>query len=274
MIEIFPFIFKYLIILFNCVLLTKYYSSFLLPKNKDISLKYTKLGFGVGCFISQYLIECILASLPIHIALSIGTIALCILSFILALFFFEPKIKTHIFLLGSFFAIREIGLLISFSIFSLIINMNTTFLNILIQYSILTSLENQITFINIFSITSFIIFALLYIIIFVLSLWYINKIYLYKYRVISLSELIYLMLPCFSGFTISVIIKVILYKPGGDGITMLFKDIPYMSFLMPLVGFILLFSLLATIKIFHKLVNLYIVDKEKAVLHRDRKSVV
>lgn len=268
MVETLSMVVKYFINFLNAVMLAKYYSTFLLPKNKKASVSNIQIGFGSVCFLLQCLIDFILVGLPTHIILTVGTIVLCVGIFVFSLLFFEHKIRIQIFLLSSFFAIREIGLLISFSLFSLTSNMNISFLNLLTRLGVLTTSESQIVFIDIFSFVPFIVFTLFYASILDFSLRYVDKKYLYKYHMISLPELLYLLLPCFSGISISIIIKSILYKPGGNGITMLFKDIPFISLLMPLVGFILLFSLLATVNYFHKLVKLYIEEKERAVLHK------
>lgn len=268
MIEILSVIIKYFIIFFNAIMIAKYYSVFLVAKNEKIPIGYIQIGFGSGFFLLQSLIDYILSGLPIHVDLSVGTILLCVTTFILSLLFFEYKIKMLFFLLCSFFAIREIGLLISFSIFSLTLNMNTPFMNFLTQLGILTTSENQIAFVDIFSFISFIVFTLLYVSILFLSLMHNNKRYLYKNHMVSFPELLYLLLPCFSGFFISIIIKAILYKPDGNGITMLFKETPFIGLLIPLLGLILLFSLLASVTFFHKSVKSYIEEKEKAVLHK------
>jgi len=214
------------------------------------------VGFGVS------------AGVPYHVLSFIIFIVLLAVVFFLSLIFFETNISLPVFLISSFFAVQEICFFIAHAINSLLGDTGIFLVNTLFKWGIFTTIEDYITFYNNFLSLGAIIQSLLYVAIMFVSLKMIIKSFSYKNQKFSLTELLYLILPCLSGLLLVSIIRAMIYKTDSDGYLERYAGVPYAELLILLSGFIFLFGLIAAVKLFQKLAELHHEESQRIVLEK------
>jgi sensor histidine kinase YesM len=96
----------------------------------------------------------------------------------------------------------------------------------------------------------------------------------FLHKIISLSELSYLLLPCLSGLILAFILRTVLFRPNNYEIPLLLhRELPIISVFITLAGVVLLFSLIASIHLFQNLAKLYADEKERAVLQKQMQQL-
>lgn len=235
----------------NSVLLVKYYANVLTPKNCKLPRYAVYIGFGMAYFIVQYAVLYSLTFVGVDISgpipnlitvISFSAIHMAAL-YLLTLIFFKKYTSMSIFLLCSFFSIQEICFRISLGLANL-------------------------SFLNNARLAAGIVQILTYTVVCIFSLRSIVKSFLYKNLAFSLTELLYLILPCVSGHTLISIFAIMPYKIDVNGNIELYAGIPFAELLIPLAGFVFLISLIAAVKLFQKLAELQIEEREKLVLQK------
>lgn len=258
----------------NSVILAKYCAAFLTPKSKKASANIVFISFGIVYLISQYFAyfwaNSMLAAIPVHVVSFIIFITLFLVTFLFSFVIFEKNLGIQIYLICSFFVVQEICFFISRCLH------NT--LSKAVYYAatcqgILSTTESTLLFQNRLSIIMIIIHMFIYAILYFLSIQSIIKSFSHKRQLYSLTELLYLILPCLSGFALVFIMRAIDYTQDYNGNLETYIEVPYVELLMPLAGIVFLISLIAAVKLFQKLAELHNEEKEKVVLQKQMQQL-
>ena len=253
----------------NSILLALYYRSFLTPKSEKIPGLLVFAAFGGTYFVSQHLVNSLLSGLQgTFIAFGI-TVVLIILVFALSQVFFKGNLRLNIFLLLSFFAVQEICEFILLSIGQSLGNAHRYLVDYLVANDYFTTNEGFLAFTNGYAIFQFFISLLIYAAIVAFTLRAVTKRFIHKNYSLSASELSYLLLPCLPGIAITHIIRVLIVRQHDPfGIYETYKEVPFIDFLVPLSGFILLLCMIAAVMFFQKLAQLHNEEVERSVLQK------
>jgi signal transduction histidine kinase len=249
------------------MLLAKYYGSCLTPKSGKIPGRLIIAAFGGAYFISQYLVKDVLPGLPI--AAFGRAVILIILVFALSLIFFKRNLRLNLFLLFSFFAAQEICEYILLSIGQTFGNAHKPVIDYLVENKYITTGEQFLSAIDRYVVFQFFVSLIIYATIAAFTLRTITKRFIQKDYALSTSELSYLLLPCLPGLAITHIVRALLIRQNDPyGYYEVYNEVPFIDLLVPLSGFILLFSMIAAVKLFQRLVVLHNEEIERSVLQK------
>jgi len=253
----------------NSILLAVYYSSFLAPKSERIPGKLVFIAFGVTYFASQYLVNHFLSGLHgVFVAFGI-VVVLIILLFALSLVFFKGNLRLNIFLLLSFFAVQEICEFILLSIGQSLGNAHRYLVDYLVANDYFTTAGGFLAFTNGYVVFQFFISLLIYASIVAFTLRVVTKRFIHKNYSLSKAELSYLLLPCLPGIAITHIIRILLVRRNDPfGIFETYSEVPFIDFLVPFTGVILLLCMIASVMFFQKLAELHNEEIEQSVLQK------
>jgi len=235
----------------SCLLIVTYFNGFMIPKSKLFDGKLTFVIFG-GAYYLAFLGLFILTEINLLTgsALVVFGVLMCIV-FILSRLLFRPNLYLLVFLTISFFAVREISFLMTTSI--------------QVQFDAVPLLPHHT------SLFQFFLFLLLYSVLNYMILRYIRRSYLHKIRLISRSELMFLILPCLAGLCLVFIIRTTLEHTVGT--FLLFRDAPLVTVLVIAACLFLLFGILASIKLFQNLIESFAAEKEQVVLQKQMQQL-
>ena len=231
-----------------------YYSGLLMPRCKMFNEKFSLAMFGTLYFALCYLLgRFLFTSFLISFSISV------FIAFFLNLLFFKKNINLQLFLLCSFFAVQEISF---FMVNSLM--------------STLGHMVQQTTPILVVELLSIYTTVLIYGLIMYFTLRSIKKEFRDTPQTLSLSELLYLVLPCLLGLFVTFTFRVILVIPiedSEDSFLFPFRQIALAPIFAILTSITLLVSLKVTIKLLRNLTILYTEEKEKAILKNQIRQI-
>lgn len=257
----------------NSILLAKYYSAFLTPKSGKIPSIISFAAFGAAYFFAQFGITSMLAEADVNTAAFCSALVLLVLVFALSIALFKNNLRLCIFLAFSFFATQEVSQFVLLSISNALGNAHRLAFDYLIINSYLTLHEDIVVFTNAVMIFQFVALAAIYASIITITLRIIKKSFIYKNHALSPSELSYLILPCFSGLSTTFIMRALLIQIGDYGIHMMFNEVPFINFIVPIAGFLIIFSMVATVKFFQRVVQSYNDERDRAVLQKQEEQL-
>ncbi len=251
--ELFSFIFAVI----NSALLVGYYAGFLtLRSARGLARRAVLAGFGAVYFIVQYAVyfSMSLAADGVYdpalaTVISFGFLAVHMAAlYFLTLAFFKKYAGMNVFLLCSFFCVQEICFRIALG---------------LVNFSFFDGCREAAGVIQVSVYTALCLFFLKRV----------SKDFTYKTRAFTLTELLYLILPCGFGLAFISLISVMPYGTDGGGSLKLYAGLPFAGLIIPLAGLIFLISLIAVVRLFQKMAELNIEEKEKLVLQRQIKDL-
>ena len=238
-------------------LIATYYSAFLTPKSKNNKITFICFGsfYSILHFLMYQLLDrfnYVLFLVPLLATFFISAFII----FSLSLLLFKKNFNLNIFLLVSFLAVQEISFLTAHSLTALWV--------IPAQSVEPTQLIGLVSVYSSLFINAFISFV---------ALKSISKVFSPKPRMLSVSELLYLILPCFLGISVSFILFSVLFIHRDYEILNLFMEVPIAPFWTALAGIILLISIVATVKLLQSLNRLHVEEKERLLLQNQVQQV-
>lgn len=241
----------------SSIILVKYYAAFLRPKWGKRMLPL--IGFGAVYLLSLYLTENLFITNSSWELAKILIIAAVIYTASFA--FFEKDFGIQIFLLCSFLVMYNIAIAVAGSVDVLLLNGGYSLQS---KISILKAVEQRILYLRILNIISLISNTLTYAAINFLALRSITKNFIYKYYRLRLSELLFLILPCLSGLSILQALNAIRNSMDSGWMAAYFEA-PMIHMVMIIANSLFLMTVLATVKLFQKTVQLHMDEKNAAV---------
>jgi len=259
----------------NSIAIVLYCNCFLTPKIKDVPRKFIFTGFGIGYFILQYLMRYLIGQMDFlpSLADSLLTILVLIMSvFVLSNTLFKKNRNLHIFLICSFFVVLEINTHLSQITFALLRNLHMPIINRLLLADIISTPEDINVYFQIMTAISWSVFLLLYTAIFYYTLRNLVKNFTYKNHTFKLFELLYLILPCLSGFSLIFILRSIILTLSDNEMLSVIVGTTF-DYFVPLAGAVILLTLIGTVKLFQSQVNFHMEEKEKLVLQKQTQQI-
>lgn len=256
----------------SSIFLVKYYASFL-------TLKSGKRIFSLTCFGATYLLFRYISGQLLSMIIT-NNPALTLTKFIvmagivfgLSFVFFKKDLNKQVFLLCSFLAVQDICIFISTSLGTVSMDMGGLLFSALLDSGVLNTTEQVTEYFNILIVINLIIHILIFSIVSGMVLRGITKSFIYKNYSLQLSELLSLILPCLSGLSITHILRAIIYMPDGGGLQIYYEN-PNVNILVFLAAVFLLLTLLASVKLFQKTIQLHIEEKNAAVFQKQMQQL-
>jgi signal transduction histidine kinase len=245
----------------HSILLANFYAAFLKPRSAKVHPFVAYAGFGLAHLSGKYFLAYLSVArgaqgpedLMSELVFSLGAAFISlIMVYWLSFIFFPSNPGMRVFLACSFSAVREITHYITNGIY------NLYWFQFLLERFFPLNIAVDIA-LN----TAICFFAL----------QNITKNLSYRRHAFNLSELLYLILPCLSGLALVAVIQILPYKIGLTGRWETTLAIPYYEFLIPLAGFIFLFSLTSTVKLFRQMDELRMDERERMLLSQQTQQI-
>jgi hypothetical protein len=240
----------------SALLLVYYFSRVLIPKYKNGKFIFALFG---GLF---FLLEYVIFHVPVELIRNAPVSNIIVMSciMILSVLFFKGSLYLHVYLISSFFAVRQVSAFVSENINVMAREMYMH--HQMNRYSAglaqWPDISQQLTA---FSNFLFGVWIITFTLMFFYVLHSINKRFAYTGRLLSRTELLYLLFPCLSALGITLGSPAVFMIAGYVTV-----DTVVSAALVILSGVFLLFSMIYTIQLFQKLVKSYSTEKEQAIL--------
>lgn len=220
--------------------------------------KYAK-GVVLAAWIAAYFFMQIIVFEVMESMLSVGAFAGIALNIFAVLFlqfiFFEKDMQKQLFTAFSFVAGKE-NVKYIVSVFSIEVNeVCSEILNYLTAEEIINTLEKSLIWTQAFSLIMVVLCGLLYALLLFIFLLMINRKFIKKNYVLQTQENVFLILPCAAAVCISITMKMMIVSVENGMTMMVYDKIPATKFWIPVICFLLLFTIVASVILFQKLVE-------------------
>ncbi|MDE7332419.1 MAG: ATP-binding protein [Lachnospiraceae bacterium] len=258
----FDMLFPAFIYLVDSILSGIYSQGFLKEKYRK---KAVLAVWGAACFLIQILVfEILDTRFPISEIVGI-IINICVL-LLMQFIFFEKDMQKQLFVAFSFVAGKEIIKYIV-SVFSIAFTglWNKTF-DILLAKSVSNTLDKLYCWTRISIVVTTVVCVLFYTLMLSIYLLLISKKFVKKDYLLQIQENVFLILPCIAALCISVTIKMMIISVENGMTVVIYDTVPATKFWVPVVCVLLLFSIIASVILFQKLVQYNEETGKRAIL--------
>ena len=250
----------------NALLVVMYFSRFAVPRNRNARASFYGFAFLVSFFI-PYAVDFLSGRLILIGYLRTFTVVTTTIPWVILIqicaalalsqLFFKSDFSARVFLVVSFFAVREIGMILT----TQVSHWAMMYLRMVLPLHQAASPEEYVLSSLLSTVLSMIIYILLFVFSVILPLRAIIK--RFTGNITSRLELVYLAAPCAAILTMAIMYRLL----ASQGIiTMAISQLPIINALIVPICIILLLCIVLSVRLFQKLVASYAVKREQAVL--------
>ena len=263
------YVFEVIMFITCGAMLAAYYTAFLTPKTGRRVL--TSIVFGCAYVAVRYTVEYLTAGyIPEPILALLKTTIMGTVVFGISFVIYQKELGKHLFLLLSFFTVLDICLLITAYIGVTASDVGWSLYGEALVRSAAASPENTSIYTNLIEVFSYIVYYVSFTILASISLKSIAKSFTYKNYTLKTAEILTVTLPCFSMFAITHAMRLLLLGVNVDGTYIITGA---SGLLVAVSAAFLLFTLIASVRLFQKSLQLHMEGKVTAILREQIRQI-